>query len=497
LLLLGPALTAQLRDQLVVNSAAPGVPPIIRIYDRKLNELSATSLASQTTNSISEYLTYVAMTSDGQIWIPIDPLNKKKLVRMDQTGALLPSVLLNHYPVALVTKSPDDVLALTRVPLSAPGPVYVADISGSILWTNASGPASFTDSYCDALCVTSGGEVWIAGNTDGDCGCEMTRPRVARLDPSTGDMVDSFYLAPPNLSKPVFKVYLFASPDGTCWITINDTAAAIPRLYNFNAQGVQKSFTPASISDSSTPCSLVDSAGDVWVAAKSGTQHLIRKLSQQDGSVTAEYNVGGPIAGFAFGSSGEDLFAVIGLGTPNQRKLLRMCVATGIKSSRQIDPPAYASGIGLGDPCGFIYANVVDQNGDNDRDGWTNRQETQAGSSPYDALSRPNGPKVYVSFAPVTNAISVTYRDPDGLVDPQGGLDVSSLSLSIGSFGNVFNLLLSFATSLSVNAELTEATLTFGALPLPNNKKWQVEARVQDLTGAVGWDWQVTPPGDL
>ncbi len=39
--------------------------------------------------------------------------------------------------------------------------------------------------------------------------------------------------------------------------------------------------------------------------------------------------------------------------------------------------------------------------------------------------------------------------------------------------------------------------MTLGALPLPSGKKWKVEARVSDLTGATGWDWQVTPPGDL
>src|SRR5262249_2241245 len=119
------------------------------------------------------------------------------------------------------------------------------------------------------------------------------------------------------------------------------------------------------------------------------------------------------------------------------------------------------------------------------------------GSDPFDPTSRPNGPKVYIQFEPVTNAIELTYQDPDGLIDPQGGLDVSSLSLAISHYGNVFNYLLPYVTALDVSPDLKQATLTFGALPLPNNKKWPVEARVADLTGAVGWDWQVTPPGDL
>jgi hypothetical protein len=91
----------------------------------------------------------------------------------------------------------------------------------------------------------------------------------------------------------------------------------------------------------------------------------------------------------------------------------------------------------------------------------------------------------------------LTYKDLDGLVDPQGGLDLSTLSVTIGNYGNVFWLLAPFATALDLSPDMKQATLTFGALPLPFDKKWQVEATIADLTGATGWDWQVTPPGDL
>jgi sugar lactone lactonase YvrE len=486
------------RDQIVVNSDAPGVPgPIIRIFDHKLTEKVVIPLTSETSNSIDETATFVAITADGQIWLPIDPLNKKKLVRMDPYGTLLPTVILNDYPVAAVTQGPGNVLALTRVPLTIPAPLYSVDASGDILWANAQGPTSFTGSYSDRACVTTGGQVWIAGNTEGTCFCEQTRPRVARLDPHNGNLLDSFYMAPAGLPKPVFTGYLVASPDGTCWLSVNDTAAALPRLYNFDATGVLKSLVPPGISNGTTNVACIDAAGDVWVLDKDVTQHFLLKVSQQNASVLSEYNFGGLILGFALGSSGEDLFAVVGLPQPLARKLVRLNVITGVWSGRAIDPPALSSGIGMGDPTGFVYANVIDQNGDNDRDGWPNRQETLAGSSPYDSLSRPNGPKVYVAFVPGSHAIKLTFKDPDGLIDPQGGLDVTTLSLTIANYGNVFNYLLPFATALDVSPDLTEATLTFGALRIPNNKKWQVEARVADLTGAVGWDWQVTPPGDL
>jgi hypothetical protein len=149
-----------------------------------------------------------------------------------------------------------------------------------------------------------------------------------------------------------------------------------------------------------------------------------------------------------------------------------------------------------GDPTGFIYANVVDQLGDNDGDGAANRVETLAGSSPYDPLSRPEGPKVYLDFT-ANDAIILTFKDPDGLLDPAGGLDVGSISVTAGRYGEIFPFLLSFLTFVQVSPDLTEATAVFGALPLAAGLKLTLDVRVADRTGAVGWDWQVTPPGEL
>jgi hypothetical protein len=86
-----------------------------------------------------------------------------------------------------------------------------------------------------------------------------------------------------------------------------------------------------------------------------------------------------------------------------------------------------------GDPTGFIWANVVDQGGDADSDGAANRVETLSGSNPFDFSSRPQGPKVFIGFVPGTNALVLTFRDPDGLIDPSGGLDASSFSVTIGN----------------------------------------------------------------
>src|SRR5262249_8682065 len=140
----------------------------------------------------------------------------------------------------------------------------------------------------------------------------------------------------------------------------------------------------------------------------------------------ATYTFGEVIIGYALGDSGDDAFAVIGkpTGFPGKR-LERMNLATGRKSSVSLEGWVSPS-LPYGDGTGFIYANINDRQGDNDSDGVPNGAETAARSNPFDPLSRPNGPKVFVDFEPGTNAIKVIYQDPDGLVDPQGGLDVSS-----------------------------------------------------------------------
>jgi hypothetical protein len=202
------------------------------------------------------------------------------------------------------------------------------------------------------------------------------------------------------------------------------------------------------------------------------------------------------IVGFALGASGEDLFvATASLEKPNYR-LMRINLATGVKSARALDP--YQSvRIADGDPTGFIFANVVDQFGDNDGDGATNRQETLAGSSPYDPASRPDGPDVYIAFAPATNALVLELVDPDGLFDPVGGLDLATLSVRLGPHGEVLDVLLSFLSSVQVSPDRTRLTAHFDALPFASDLRWEVEVTVTDKTGAVGWDWQVTPPGEL
>lgn len=221
---------------------------------------------------------------------------------------------------------------------------------------------------------------------------------------------------------------------------------------------------------------------------------------QPDGPPIAVHDFGSNVRALLVGPTGRELFALLDMPDLDYgRRLARLNLETGVHSTVPIpdQPEGYdAYAFPRGDATGWTYASAVDTAGDADGDGVANGAEAAAGSDPYDPLSRPDGPFVGLSFG-AGNAIILTIRDSDGLRDPQKGLDFGSLQLLWNSGPDVLPLLWPFVTSITVTPDWTEGTVLFGGLTLPDNLKWRLEARAADLTGALGWDWQVTPPGDL
>ena len=498
LCLISTAAEAQAVDQVVVTSADAGIfKPVIRRFDRRLKLLGSTPLSSQTSSSIDEVGTAIAVLPNGDIWIPIDPLNQKKLVRMNSAGALLPTVVLGDYPVQLATSGLGLVYALTRLPLATPKPLYAVDFAGAIQWSNPAGPASYTGVYPRSIGVSPSGELWIGDDTNGSCGCQFAYPELTLLDAMSGSIVRKLalpYTATPPAITPLH--HIAAGVEGTIWVTTQGDFQSW--LHQVDTDRILATFPIPGSYNGETTQIRVDAAGDVWGVSTfqetGGT--VLRKYDQHTGAVVDEVDAGDRINGFALGASGEDLLAVTLDTDPPFYRLVRFNLVTGRRSARSLDPFTL-TGIGNGDPTGFIWANVLDQGGDNDGDGASNRTETLAGTSPYDTTSRPEGPKIYVDFAQSNNAIILKLSDPDGLLNPTGGLSVPTLSIKVGPFGEVFPILLSFLTFVQVSPDGTQATAFFGALPFANDAKLTVDASVADKTGAVGWDWQVTPPGEL
>jgi hypothetical protein len=498
-----PQLPAQVADQIVVTSADAGIfKPVIRRFDRRLKLLGSTPLSPETSNAISSVETAIAVLPSGDIWIPIDPLNQKKLVRLDSAGNFLPTVVLGDYPVQIAASGFGLVYALTRLPLVIPEPVYAVGFDGAIQWSNVAGPSSYTGSYPDRMAIASNGDLWIGDFTYGACGCMWGYPELTLLDAATGDIVRKVAL-PYTATPPALTIlgHIAGDAEGKIWVTTQgDFQSWLHHVDGHSSgHGIEATFAILGSYNGATNQIRVDAHGDIWVPgvnAQAGGAYLY-KYSHDDGSVLSTMNMGGGVIGYALGASGEELFAVRANGSAFDRRLVRLNLITGRTSSIVIDPPFTSSGIGNGDPTGFIWANVLDQGGDNDGDGATNRQETLAGTSPYDPTSRPQGPKIYIDFAQSNNAIVLKLSDPDGLLNPTGGLSVPSLSVKVGAFGEVFPILLKFLTFVQVSPDGTQATAFFGALPFATGAKLTVDASVADKTGAIGWDWQVTPPGDL
>ncbi len=490
LLGVAPWSSAQIRDEVRVYAAdsANGYAESLVRFSRKLAPLGATSVKGL--GGTLTYATPIAVDGLGRSWIAFDPLNQTQLLRIDRDGVLLTPAQLGDNPVNVVIGADGHAYASTRIGLTSPGPVYGVDADGTVLWSSMSGPSLYNFGYPQQLAMTAAGELWLG---DAKVVGGTASPLMVRLNPSTGAVAGTVTLTVTDAGVCSFA----PSGDGTLW-----SLTCGVDYWLFKTQGTQilDSFPVDGGFSGVTYRTHVDAQGRPHVLshyneAGGWGSRLLRYNPSAPEQPDAVFQFGATIRGWAFGPTGEEVFAIV---SPSfDYRLERLNLVSGAKSSVPMHPVWPDPDLTQGDPTGFLYANVVDRNGDNDGDGAANGAETSAGSNPFDPLSRPEGPKVYLSFAPTTNAILLTYVDPDGLLDPAGGLDLSTLALLTGAGTNVFSFILPFLTTVDVTPDGTQATATFGALPLPGNLKIRLEARVSDLTGALGWDWQVTPPGDL
>jgi hypothetical protein len=502
--LLSPSALPQIADQLIFYAVDADLTPpqnAIFRFNRKLDILGYTSITA-----LGGYLSVrdgMGVDSSGVYSFGLDHANLMKLLRIDSGGTI--TLLQDLTANTLSTRVGKDGTSYTLTWGGAfqVGPAYAVAADGTITWSKLEGPMIYAVPS-EFLAITPMGRLWIGGSAAGFSGGFFWTPVIQMLDLKTGAVIKQTEL--PTLGLPggdTFLSQLEAAPDGTLWAMLSGYfPLSVTQTDGINAL---KTFPVDGGWNGNTNQIRVDANGDLLTVSfyteESEYGGQIRKFSQVDGSLLKVYSIsmfpGVPISSvgsFALGPTGEDVYAAIGmLGGP---AVARINLVTGARSLRLF--PSFSSPtVPPGDPTGFIHANVIDQTGDNDGDGYTNRVETLAGSHPFRAESRPNGPKVYLSFLAGSNSIVLTFKDNDGLLNQAGGLDLASLSLVADAYGNILPLLWSFTSKIELTPDGKQATVEFGNLPIPSDLEIGLEATVRDKTGAEGWDWQVTPPGIL
>lgn len=491
----GKAAECQMRPEVTVFAQQPSNNhSLVLRFNARLEQVGRTDITAPWGPGGLGLISQVAIDAPGTRWITADALNKTLLLRIDRDGALLPSAVLGHNPLSVVAGADGRMFATTRIPFLAPGPLYAIASDGSVLWATTQPVFKFVEGSPDVSALTPSGELWIGGQTYLCSGC-LQSPLLKRVDTAAAMAVQSFSLPTTWFGSAVGDIG--ALPDGTIAAMITLGLVHIDRSGILALSAVEGGYNGV------TTQLRVDAAGHVWLLegmdppqGKFG--QLLLGYDPVDGTPVGVLDTGGIVIGFAFDPTGEAVYAVTNSQTVFfQKRLVRINAVTGVRSSVPLDPPYNDSKIGFGDPTGFVYANVTDQAGDNDGDGTANRAETLAGSNPFDPESRPDGPKVYVSFLAGSNALCLRYVDPDGLLDPAKGLDLATLSVTASGYGEILPLLWNFVSAVALEPGGTAATIEFGLLPIPNDAKIRLEATVRDRTGASGFDWQATPPGEL
>lgn len=501
---LAPVAAAQATSSyvLVTSGSSSGEGLTLAAFDRRLelvNELAGTGGST------------VATAPEGTRWVGVSATS---LLHLDV--AARPQGTLTVPP----SYRPPAVDAKGRVVIATSSSLTSWSPNGAPIWSVPL-PTGLWETW---LAVDTAGTVHVGGSLEsttfwgGPSG-------LFRYSSEDGAQLGSLTYPPDEPSGDHWILQVRGAPDGTVWCNdgmynpepiyyvgatmLNASSEAVVDSVPFGADGDMGGYSTGFCVDGHGRLLMPDYD---WVGGVSGHPPVVPGILRVDPSQPAtpasSWELGNDLLSFELGSTGEELFAVtrtpISIGAPFTWRLVRLNLVSGAKSSIALGTtagPSPSSGIQhwllRGDPTGFMLASSVDRTGDADSDGALNGDETAAGSDWFDPESRPDGPKVYVSFAPGTNAIEMTLFDPDGLRHPTKGIDFGTMSVTIGDSGNVFWPLLSLVTEASLSADGQTAHAVFGGLPLASDLKLRVEMSVRDRTGAVGWDWQATPPGDL
>ncbi|MBL8696426.1 MAG: hypothetical protein JNJ88_20180 [Planctomycetes bacterium] len=235
-----------------------------------------------------------------------------------------------------------------------------------------------------------------------------------------------------------------------------------------------------------------------------GTHNKLVRVDLATGSFLREWTLGEHpfnVYEFAIGPSGEEIYGLAMGGFGPQRMLIKFSLVTGQLSKIRLHNFFTSPAFGQGDPTGHTLATVVDPAGDADHDGIANATEVRFGYNPFDATSRPGGPKVYVRIERNASGqglrLGVDLNDPDGVMHPVQGLDFSTLQILMddpsGAEFDALPALIPLLQSVRTNTDGTMMSLGFDLSELHGAANAGFTASILDRTGARGWDWHNVP----
>ncbi len=487
-------------DQILVKALDPATPawnPLLLRFDRKLQLLGKTDLKPLGMSDWAPDQT-VALTNRGQIWTSVPCGGAcKRVVRLASTGATQLTVNLSHFPDVLAVDRTGAAFVLTFGSPSGLGPVIKLGTNGQVVWTNAASTAGLANQLPAGLAVAPDQTLWVGGQHYVGT---FTSAWARRLSGADGSVLSTFedWFGVAVSGSMFFRIQ--STPQGLAWMLLGGWLPPGGSTGKFvltdGAAQLGAVFTPGF---GDPDGARVDALGRPWmVVIVNDYSHLVC-FDPATGGQGASWFLGWGVDEFAFGPTGEEVFYVRKLVSPAfGRQLVKFSLVTGQSSWIPLDPTYTFGDVIDGDPTGFVLANTVDQQGDNDLDGFTNRDEVAQGYNPYDPMSRPGGPKVYLSYGPApAHALRLRYVDPDGILDPAGGLDTATLSVlaehPLYGSGEIFWDLAAYLTSVTFSPDGSQVDLDFGALVLPKGLGFGLTASVSDKTGARAWDWHMTP----
>ncbi len=508
-----------IQDQIVFGSWAPSFTNtrVVR-FDRKLRFLGSTQVqgiggwtplggSTLVVGPTGRYSVNVITPTLKQVW----------RFRADLSVEAIQA--LPFHPIGLAADPSGDLFALceTLTPPAHLGPLMRLDSAGSVLWSSSIGAQTIKLQFPLDFALTEDGSPWIGGFHKSG-GADFAR--ALELSGADGSIVSFYDLGAVVPFKDPFFRQLVAAPGSKVWMYSGEILPVpghaqfdgFARFLSIDGGSLEQSahFDAQNVGDLGL---RVDAFGRAYQIVDDGFLHGQPTVNQTkilvriDPSipfpappVDTYWDLGEHILFWTFGPTGEEVYAIrwgnccVGI----QRQLLKLSLVTGQMSWVSIEAVAPNAMMLKGDPTGFVFATTGDPFGDNDGDGFPNRQEVRAGYNPFDAASRPGGPKAYLHFdATKGNAIVLDYVDPDGILNAQKGLDLASFSLvaehPLWGSGEIFPDLAAHLTEVNFSADRTKVSLVFGGAPLQKGLGFGLTASVRDRTGLQAWDWQLTP----